>query len=144
MINVQFNNQSTATYSRKFFINIVKIAARCEKKLFGTVEVNVVESADMKKLNRVYRGKNNDTDVLSFAWKEDKMVKSDLLGQIYLCHERVKRQAKEFEVSEEEEMARMLVHGLLHLVGYDHGAPKQAKKMFALQEKIVQLCQFDQ
>ncbi len=140
MISVELNNQSAAPYGPKFFSDIIKVAARHEKKITGTVEVSLVGSVAMKELNRIYRGKNSDTDVLSFPWQDDKIVKSTLLGQIYLCHNRIKRQAKDFKVSPKEEMARMFIHGLLHLVGHDHGKPKEAKTMFALQEKILTIC----
>lgn len=140
MISVEFNNQSAAPYGSKFFSDIIKVAAIYEKKITGTVEVNIVESGKMKELNRIYRGKNSDTDVLSFPWRDDKIVKSTLLGEIYLSSSRIKRQAKDFNISAKEEMARMFIHGLLHLVGHDHGKPREAKKMFALQEKILQLC----
>jgi probable rRNA maturation factor len=85
------------------------------------------------------------TDVLSFAWQEEWGEKFFLpttnqdkhLGQVYICFEKIKIQAKEFKVSARNECTRMIVHGLLHLVGYDHMYDKEAKKMFTLQEKII-------
>ena len=141
MIKVVLNNAVVAPYSQSFFVNISRATARYESRVKGVIEINIIGSVAMKKLNRVYRGKNSDTDVLSFPWQDDKIVNSSMLGEIYLCYARVKRQAKEFVVPEKEEMARMLIHGLLHLVGHDHGRPTEAKKMFGLQEKILAVCQ---
>jgi probable rRNA maturation factor len=59
------------------------------------------------------------------------------LGQIFIAYPQIKRQAKQYKISEKEEFVRMLVHGLLHLVGYDHNTIKDEKKMLNLQEKIV-------
>ena len=111
--------------------------ARGFVKVNGEAEVNVVGDKEIKDLNRRYRGKNCVTDVLSFAWTEDKKVKSGLLVQIYICYPQIARQAKELCVGAPEEFARMLAHGLLHLLGYDHIKKTEAGKMFKIQENIV-------
>ena len=116
---------------------IVSLAARAEKKIHGTVEVTIVGEKKIKALNLKYRGKDKVTDVLSFSWLEGGKMPGDFLGQIFICYPQIVRQAEEYKVSVEEEFARMLVHGLLHLVGYDHVKENEAKKMFVLQEKII-------
>lgn len=116
---------------------ILALVAKYEKKVKGELEINVVSSPEIKKLNKSCRGINQPTDVLSFAWQEDKKIKTENLGQIYLCYERIMAQAKEHGVPVREEFVRILVHGVLHLVGYDHGKQKEADEMFKLQEKIV-------
>lgn len=116
---------------------IVRFAARREKKIRGRIDVTVVGDAAIRSLNRRYRGKDQVTDVLSFAWGEDKKMPSRYLGQIYLSYPQIKRQARVFQAPVAEEFARMLVHGLLHLVGYDHVRRAEAERMFSLQEKIV-------
>ena len=116
---------------------VVSFAARHEKKIRGTVEVTIVGEKKIKSLNAKYRGKNKVTDVLSFSWLEGGEMPGNFLGQIFICYPQSVRQAKEYKILVEEEFARMLVHGLLHLVGYDHIKDKDAKKMFALQEKII-------
>lgn len=116
---------------------ISEAAAKHEKKIKGLVEITVIGDAAMKKLNHQYRGKNKVTDVLSFGWQEGGKMPSTILGEIYICYPQIKRQAKTFACSHKEEFTRMLVHGLLHSVGYDHITKRQAEKMFPLQEKIV-------
>ena len=82
-------------------------------------------------LNKQYRGKDRPTDVLAFPGDKDS------LGDIVICVPQVRRQAHRFKISEKEEMARVLVHGVLHLLGYQHDVKARANTMFALQEKVV-------
>ena len=137
MIKVFFNQAVKSPLSPAVVEKIVNLAARQEKKIQGEVEIKVVGNNEIKKINRLYRGKNEVTDVLSFAWQEDQPIPGNFLGQIYLSAPRLARQAKSFGVPFREEFIRMLVHGLLHLVGYDHCRPGDAKKMFKLQDEIV-------
>lgn len=82
----------------------------------------------MKKINYKHRKKNKSTDVLSFPFYEDiKELRSKksitpihFLGDIVICKEIAKKQAKEFKITYEEETMHLLVHGFLHLIGYDH------------------------
>lgn len=91
------------------------------------VSLSFVTGAAMKKLNRKYRGKNRPTDVLSFNMDEGR-----LLGDVVICPQVAKANAKRFGVTLREEIARLLVHGLLHLTGLNHG-----KKMFDRQDRIM-------
>ena len=108
----------------------------------GSVSVNYIGDAKMQTLNKRYRGKNSTTDVLSFAAQEgdDMFFPNDDLGDIFISVKQIERQAKEYGVPYKEEATRMVVHGVLHLLGYDHIKPRDAKKMFGLQEKFVHKC----
>ena len=77
-------------------------------------------------LNREYRQKDKKTDVLSFP-TYDSLEEVDLppglmvdFGDIFICHSKVTSQAREFEITEAEEFIHLVVHGFLHLIGYDH------------------------
>ena len=137
MIVSYVNKEVRCPFSLQFFKDVIEKAAQFEKKIAGEVEVVVVGDSRIKALNRRYRKKNKVTDVLSFAWREDKKMPGKMLGQIYICYPQIVRQAKEFKIKIKEELARMLTHGLLHLVGYDHTQIAEEKKMFDLQEKII-------
>lgn len=110
------------------------------------VSVHLIGDKRMVKLNGMYRGKRKPTDVLSFPTQEKK-IKQFVLppgevqdwGDIFLCMPQIQRQAKEFGVSAKEEGTRMLVHGTLHLFGYDHEKKIDAAIMFPLQEKLLAL-----
>lgn len=138
MIKTSCNFNVKSPYTQKWLQSIASKLAKKEKKVTGEVEITIIGDKEMTKLNGIYRGKHYPTDVLSFAWQEDKQIKSKLFGQIYICYPQIKRQAKEWGVKENEEMARMLTHGLLHLAGHDHHEKKQAKKMFKIQEGIIE------
>ncbi len=93
----------------------------------------------MRSLNSQYRGKHSTTDVLTFPLHEGESVFTDTqeLGDIFLSGAQIERQARDFNISPREEFIRMLVHGVLHILGYDHVAKKEARQMFALQEKLL-------
>lgn len=92
----------------------------------------------MRQLNRTWRGKDKVTDVLSF-----KLDEGPLKGEILLSYEQAARQAKQMNHSTQDELCFLIVHGVLHLWGYDHEDPKDAKKMFPLQEKILKSLKID-
>lgn len=98
--------------------------------------VVLVDEKEMIALNHQFRGKNGPTDILSFEGSDDN------LGELVICRELVVKQAKENDLHESEELAYLILHGVLHLLGYDHEAPgSDAEKMFAIQDKIFALLQ---
>lgn len=103
----------------------------------GSVSVHVVGEKKIQSLNRHYRGKDKVTDVLSFGVEDTEAGENHDWGDLFLCEAKIKKQAKEFGVTFENEFFRMLIHGTLHLFGYDHVQPADAKIMFPLQEKIL-------
>jgi probable rRNA maturation factor len=139
MIIVNVFKKVAISRSNKWITSVVNLTTKIENKIRGEVEIIIVGDSEIKRLNREYRGKNKTTDVLSFAWQEDGIVRTKILGQVYLCYPQIRRQAKIWRVPAKKEFARMLIHGLLHLVGYDHDNDEDSKKMFSLQEKVVKL-----
>jgi len=93
----------------------------------------------MKKLNEHYRGVARTTDVLSFPQIETKNLKlktqNIILGDIVINLHKAKRQAIEYNLSFYEELKRLLIHGLLHLINYDHAKSLQHKKKMKTKEK---------
>lgn len=108
----------------------------------GQASVHLVGERTMKRLNNRFRQKNKVTDVLAFAAQEGKRLPAEAedWGDIFICLPQIKKQAAVFGVTVENELERMLAHGLLHLWGHDHERPRQARRMFALQEKLVADC----
>ncbi len=136
-LNVNIVKKASCPWTKTMIEKVIYQTASAEKKIRGEIEVNIIGEKEMKILNYQYRGFRKVTDVLAFAWQEDKIVQSEFLGEIFICYRQIIKQAKEFGVDTREEFSRVLAHGLLHLVGYDHQTAKEEKKMFALQEKIV-------
>jgi len=104
-------------------------------------EVSVVFCSDrfIKDLNRDYRGKDEATDVLSFPQYDggEQWPKKGLAGDIVISLDAAAENAREFGVDFEEEIKRLIVHGVLHLLGWDHSDNSPEQEMLALQEKIL-------
>jgi probable rRNA maturation factor len=105
------------------------------------ISVAVVDNETIKKINKKYRNKNKPTDVLSFGEKDAEnfpKFSKNFLGEIIISFEKAVEEAKEDKETIEEMFKKLLAHGILHLLGYDHETSKmEEKKMFALQEKIL-------
>lgn len=101
--------------------------------------IRFVSLSEMRLLNRDFRGKDEPTDVLSFG-EADILVNSVptvLRGDLAICPERVFQQALEFDVTPEEELKRVTLHGCLHLQGWDHVTNSPEEPMLLLQEKLL-------
>ena len=100
----------------------------------------IVNKEKIQELNKLYRKIDRVTDVISFALEDDNsFIETDfrVLGDIYICLDRAIEQAEEYGHSLKREISFLSIHGLLHLLGYDHMTEKEEKEMFALQEMIV-------
>jgi probable rRNA maturation factor len=104
------------------------------RKKVGKAELAVVFTTDAaaRKLNAVYRGQNKPTNVLSFAAGE-----ADLLGDVILAYGVVAKEARSDAKPLKNHILHLVVHGVLHLLGYDHGRAFDAKAMEALETKIL-------
>lgn len=124
----------------KYLKKVLKAALKHEKINNAIFSIIFVDEKTIQDINRDYRGIDRVTDVISFAFEDNgKLVYNDrrLLGEIYICIPRMKEQALEYGHSEKRELSFLAVHGLLHLLGYDHMNEKDEKIMFALQELIL-------
>lgn len=105
------------------------------------VSILLADDEGISILNKQYRGIDGPTDVLAFSQREadsDFAGHGDLLGDVVISVETAIRQAAERGVDLDSEIDVLLVHGLLHLLGYDHAQPEQAEKMFARQAELVE------
>jgi probable rRNA maturation factor len=103
----------------------------------------LVGNAEMQKLNAKYRHKDYSTDVLSFSAGTIFPAETSLLGEVIISVEKAAEQAKERRRTLDEEMVTLLIHGIVHLLGYDHErSAKDARAMGRLEKKIHrQLCE---
>ncbi len=96
----------------------------------GAVNVILVDDREIRRLNRRYRGKDRPTDVLSFSYLEDGGPGEDgVAGDVYVSHETVARDAKQMGVAASALALRIVVHGMLHVIGYDHETDADAVRM---------------
>jgi probable rRNA maturation factor len=99
-----------------------------------------VDNEYIHKLNLEYRGIDRPTDVISFALEDDKsFINMDfrVLGDIYISVDKAHEQAESYGHSLKREISFLTIHGLLHLLGYDHMVKEDEEKMFGLQELIL-------
>lgn len=101
------------------------------------VTVRLVDNDEMRELNREYRGKDSPTNVLSFPCDWDLPEEPRLLGDIVIAVQVVNEEAKTQKKKMEAHWAHIVVHGLLHLLGYDHIDEADAEKMEALEKQIL-------
>lgn len=95
-----------------------------------------VDDEDMRGLNTNYRGKHYVTDVLSFP------MEGGVMGEIILCPNVIVKQAAEHELHESEELTYLFLHGILHLMGFDHEKDvASAEEMFTIQDKVFEILQ---
>lgn len=125
-----------------FLVRVLTAAARHEG-ISGEVSVSLVSDEEIHDLNRLYRNVDRPTDVLSFAMTEgdDEFPEvesvEEPLGDIVISVPTCLRQAVEYGHSVERELAFLLVHGFLHLVGYDHQDAEAERTMFGIQDAVL-------
>lgn len=139
MLQVEWVNQSKVSQPRSYIEKkIDQICRELRRRRVidfrGRPQLTLVflDTKPAQKLNLQFRKKNYATDVLSFAGDG-----SMELGELVLCPQVLKKQAKEHKLSYRDELTYMVLHGILHLLGFDHERDqKQAKEMFDLQDSI--------
>ncbi|MCQ2796012.1 MAG: rRNA maturation RNase YbeY [Bacilli bacterium] len=148
-MQLNFNNSSDKKYS-KYQPLLLKLSKKTFKHLNikdnFIIDLDFVSASKIKQINKQYRNINKETDVLSFAFLELKKgevkIKSkqpQFLGEIIISTHKIEAQAKEFKHSFTYELAYLYLHGLLHLLGYDHVHNEKEKKiMFSLEDKILE------
>jgi probable rRNA maturation factor len=122
-------------------VTFKKLSIKCDP----IVSVSIVDNRYIHKINKKYRHIDRPTDVISFAFLDsennyDKVLFLPgpvVLGDIYISLEKAKEQAEEYGHSLHRELSFLFVHGLLHLLGYDHMNEEDEKEMFQLQEEIL-------
>jgi len=118
------------------------------EKIFSIIDidnisVNIIltDNEFIQSINKDYRKKNSPTDVISFAYRDNLFpslnVEIEELGDIYISLEKASEQSLDYGVSLKDELKRLLIHGILHLLGYDHEiSAEEEKKMSDLEDKI--------
>ncbi|CAM3576310.1 Endoribonuclease YbeY [Vibrio aerogenes CECT 7868] len=104
----------------------------------GELTIRIVDPAESQQLNYQYRDKNKPTNVLSFPFEAPPEIEIDLLGDLVICKAIVEQESKEQDKRQIAHWAHMVVHGCLHLLGYDHIQDDEAIEMESLETKIMQ------
>jgi probable rRNA maturation factor len=142
VVNVYNQTKYKLPQGQKEIEKILKIAAALAEKFAGwEITVMVTSDRGIRTLNNKYRHQDRVTDVLSFSQKEGSQIVlskegQDYLGDIVICYPQIMRQAKKYGQSIKKEFGLMLIHGFLHLVGYDDQTKAAWQKMEKIQNKI--------
>lgn len=149
MLDLNVINETKAKVSKKIFEDIFKsfnkvLKTKIDKKLgkrTGFVDLVINNDKAMHSINLEYRGKDEPTDVISFAYLEVtdfKKEKGDIIaGDVFISIDTAKKQAKAHKHTLKKEFEVLFTHGLLHLLGFDHKNDKEEKEMEKWAKKVL-------
>jgi probable rRNA maturation factor len=144
-VSIEIDNRSGAICAE---VELVDLAAFALKELLvdkrAELEISLVDEAEMTRLHEEWMDEAGPTDVLSFPMDElrpNELSENDevpvVLGDVVICPDVARKQGDTAGHGMEQELRILLVHGILHLLGFDHLEPEEEAEMFALQGKIV-------
>ena len=130
------------------YSDMQELVSECLNKTFTRTDnvflsVSFIDNVKMTALNNEFRGKNNSTNVLSFAncgadnVFYGKTYRSLFLGELFFCFEKIQEEAAEYSKVFHDRLAHLFVHGVLHLLGYDHIVDSERERMERLEEEIL-------
>ncbi len=129
---IEINNLTDFVLDKKFLKKVSQAVLKSENKEKHIVSVAFIKEKEMRGLNKKYLNKNKPTDVLSFSETKDFIGKikefENILGEVVICPQFIKKNAKKLDLSFKKELSRALIHGILHLLGYIHEKSEQEAK----------------
>lgn len=103
----------------------------------GSINIIVLSLEDIAELNTTYRDKEGATDILTFPYLDTVKKSTDIAGEIYLCLEKIELYAKDRWVTYDEQLKYIIIHWLVHMMGYDHETEKEWKEMEKIENSII-------
>lgn len=135
-VDLQIEADAAGVPDSAHFEEWVTLALR-GRRTRGEVCIRIVEPDESRTLNRDYRGKDKPTNVLSFPFDAPPGIPVDLIGDLVICAQVVHDEAKEQGKKPLDHWAHMVIHGTLHLLGFDHINDDDAEQMEALERKLL-------
>jgi probable rRNA maturation factor len=143
-VTIEVNNETTSDLDEKELSDLCRfVLDRMRIHPQAELAVLLVDPDTMEQLHVKWMDEPGPTDVLAFPMDElrpasdDEEPKPGLLGDVVLCPDVARRQAKQAGHSTEDELHLLTTHGILHLLGYDHAEPEEEKEMFDLQQQLL-------
>ncbi len=128
------------TLSREYCTRALQALEKTVKKpQQGIINLIVITPDEMAQMNKQFRGKEGPTDILTFSYYSPELTSSDIAGEIYLCLEKIKLYAEEAGKTYKEQLEYIIIHGLTHLMGYDHEDDADWQEMEKVEKKIQSL-----
>jgi len=120
--------------------SVALLVLRKENRCHGRVNIILATDADLRKMNDQYLGRNHPTDVMAFSMGGDEHpgAEDEVVGEIYVSLDRAQQQAREYKVTFIREVDRLVIHGLLHLCGYDHEREDEAGRMREREDRFLE------
>ena len=131
-------NGVRSALGRAAIVDVARSTLRAERVKHALLSITLLDKRAMARLNNEHLGQRGPTDVISFGFR--RAADSDpVVGDIYIAPDVARDNARDAEVSVREELARLVVHGTLHVLGYDHpeGDDRQSSPMWRRQERII-------
>lgn len=139
-MNYEITNLTNEKINEELIENVIEETSKYLKVNSSLVSIVLTDNKRIHEINKTYRKVDAPTDVISFAFQDESIEPDNNftnLGEIYISIEKARTQASDYGHSFERELSFLTVHGLLHLLGYDHMRESDEKEMFDLQEKIL-------
>jgi len=135
IIDLNITGRIPSVLSRKGIQKVIKHVAQFLKRDKMIIGLAFLSEGKMEVVNKKYHHSSGPTDVLSFTYSVDRSI---IEGDILICPTYTKKLAKQNKSDYYQELQRLLIHGVLHLAGYDHFTDREEKRMFRIQEKLLQ------
>ena len=136
----EINDLVNVDFDYRYLNDVIELLLKHEQIKNAYFSIIFVDDKEIKRINKEYRGIDKVTDVISFALEDTSdNINNDIriLGDIYICIPRMLEQATYYGHSIKRELSFLTVHGMLHLLGYDHMKEEDEKVMFGLQELVL-------
>jgi probable rRNA maturation factor len=154
-INISIKRNMDLPVEKNWLEKIARRVLEAEK-ITSSAEMGllITDSKTIQKLNRIYRGENKPTDVLAFETTSSMNQEPELpfvsapdgikhLGEVVIAYPQAEKQAQEQGHGVTRELAVLIVHGILHLLGYDHGVPEDEQKMRDKENKVLSILELN-
>ncbi len=135
-VEIQLASKSKFIPDQQQFQNWVD-AVLTDESQHSEIVIRVIDEDEMIEYNEQYRHKSGPTNILSFPFEAPDSVESDLLGDLLVCAPVIETESKQQKKTLENHWAHIIVHGVLHLIGYDHINDMDAEEMEALEVMIL-------
>lgn len=136
-IVIQRNSKIKSLPSKQQFVTWANEVLSKRKKNYELV-IRIVDNKESRYLNKKFRCNDKPTNIISFPFEHPPGIKTDFLGDLVMCAPLIRKEAKEQNKTFTSHWAHLTIHGVLHLLGYNHLTTKDAKKMEDLEIKHLE------
>lgn len=134
---LEYSNQSNFRFSKKKVLQILRLFKKDAQRDIESLSITLVHDEEMIAINETHLGHEGSTDVITFEYETD--LTKPLNGELIICKDEAKRNAQELKISLEQEIIRLIFHGLLHMNGFDDVTADLKKEIRAKEDSLLKL-----